>query len=121
MLRPWLAPISRSVWSSGWSALWVVPGVAVGQQPVRLLRAPGAAGVGVDRHGVAQHRIHDLPGGLDGVLPREHPALPLQRGADQPVIGTLVTPGLLGERQLFRLRLPADARLLAREGEGDRG
>ena len=99
----------------------VVPGVPIGQQPVGLLGTPAALGVGVDRRGVAEHRVHDLPGGLDGVLPGEQPALPVQRGADQPVVGALVTAGPLGERQVLHLRLPAGARLLARQREGDRG
>src|SRR5215467_6156926 len=121
MLRPWLAPIFRSVWISGWSALWVVPGVPFGQQAVRLLGAPAALGVGVEGHDVAEHRVDDPPCGLDGVLLSEQPALPLQRGADQPVIGALIAAGMLGERQLLGLRFPADAWLLAREREGDRG
>src|SRR6516165_4699762 len=71
----------------------VVPGVAVGQEPVGSFGAPGPAGVGVDRDLVAEHRVDDLPGGLDGVLAGELPAFALQRGADQPVVGTLVTAG----------------------------
>src|SRR5262249_62032203 len=97
MLRPWLAPIFRSVWSAGWSARRVVPGVPVGQQPVRFLGAPAALGVGVDRHGVAEYRVHDPPGGLDGVLPGELPALPLQPRAVQPVVRALLAARVLLE------------------------
>ena len=93
----------------------------VGQQPVGLLGTPAALGVGVHRRHVAEHLVHDLPGSLDGVLPGEQPALPVQRSTDQPVVGPLVSPGLLGERQFLHLRLPARAWLLAREREGDRG
>src|SRR5215472_8023952 len=121
MLRPWLAPIFRSVWSSGWSALGVVPGVPVGQQPVGLLRAPGPAGIRVDGRDVADDRVDDPPGGLDGVLPGEKHTLPVQRSADQPVVRALVAAGPLGERQVFGLRLPARTGLFAREPEGDRG
>ena len=73
----------------------------------------------MDRHGVAEHRVHDLPGGLDGVLHRELHALAVQRGADQPVVGALVAPGPVGERQVFGLRLPAGARLLSLQHEAD--
>src|SRR5262249_5083470 len=83
--------------SSGWSALGVVPGVPVGQQPVRLLGAPAALGVGVDWRGVTEHRVDDLPGRLDGVLLGEQPALALQGGADQLVVGALVAAGPLVE------------------------
>src|SRR5215471_14457169 len=105
----------------GGSACRVVPGVPVGEQPVGFLGAPAALGVGVDGRGVAEYWVHDLPGGLDRVLPGEQPALVVERGTDQPVVGALVGPGLLRERQFFGLRLPARAWLFAREGEGDRG
>src|SRR5215468_6641298 len=114
-------PTSCSVRSSGGSACRVVPGVPVGEQPVGLLGTPAALGVGVDRHDVTEHRVDDLPGVLDGVLPGEQPALIVERGSDQPVVGALVAAGLLRERQFFGLRLPAGPRLLAREREGDRG
>src|SRR6185437_5305268 len=67
------------------------------------------------------YRVHDLPGILDGLLAGEQPALPVQRGTDQPVIRPLVATRPLREGQLLHLRLPADTRLLARECEGDRG
>src|SRR3954464_16081757 len=56
----------------------VVPGVAVRQDGVRLLGAPGPAcvrGHG-DRSG-HEHRLDDAPGRLDGVLSREQPGVPL--------------------------------------------
>src|SRR5262249_19694920 len=87
-------PTSCSARTCG-SACRVVPGVPVGQQPVGLLGTPAALGVGVHRHHVTEHRIHDLPGVLDGVLPGEQPALIVERGADQPVIRALVAAGLL--------------------------
>src|SRR5262252_5866860 len=121
---PWsliARPASLVLSAAGPSACRVVPGVPVGEQPVGLLRAPGTLGVGVDGHGVAEHRVDDLPGVLDGVLPGEQPALVVQRGADQPVVGTLVAAGLLGERQFLRLGLPAGPRLLAGQAEADRG
>src|SRR5215468_568916 len=105
----------------GWSARRVVPAVPVGQQPVRLLRAPGPAGVRVDGRDVAEHRVDDPPGGLDGVLAGEELPFAVEGGADQPVVRALVAAGLLGEGQLLGLRLPAGAGLLAREREGDRG
>src|SRR5215467_6445754 len=106
---------------AGSSACGVVPGVPLGQQPVRLLRPPGPAGIRVDGRDVAEDRIDDPPGGLDGVLPGEKHTLPVQRGADQPVVRALVAAGPLGERQVFGLRLPARTGLFAREPEGDRG
>src|SRR5215469_17685425 len=89
----------------------VVPGVAVGQEPVGFLGAPGAPGVRVDRHYVAQHRVHDPPGGLDGVLAGEQLPLAVESGADQPVVGAHVAAGPLGEGQVVHLRLPPRARL----------
>src|SRR5215470_19915386 len=106
---------------AGSSACGVVPGVPLGQQPVRLLRPPGPAGIRVDGRDVTEHRVHDPPGGLDGVLPGEKHTLPVQRGADQPVVRALVAAGPLGERQVLGLRLPARTGLFAREPEGDRG
>src|SRR5215471_9731022 len=106
---------------AGSSACGVVPGVAFGQQPVGLLGAPGAAGVGVDGHLVAEHGVDDLPGRLDGVLAGELPAFALERGADQPVIGPLVAAGVLGEGQVLGLGFPARAGFFARQAQGDRG
>jgi hypothetical protein len=60
----------------------------------------------VDGNGVAEHWVDDLPGRLDGVLVGEQPPVPVQSGADEPVIGTDVGSGLLGEGELFWLRLP---------------
>src|SRR5262249_27698797 len=97
----------------GGAARPVVPGVPAGQQPVGFLGAPAALGVGVDGGDVAEDRVDDRPGGLDGVLPGEQPPLTVQRGADQPVIGPLVAAGLLRERQFLGLRLPPGPRLLA--------
>src|SRR5690242_10001966 len=91
-------PTSCSVRTSGGSACRVVPLVSFGEQPVGLLGAPAALGVGVDGRGVAEDRVDDLPGVLDGVLPGEQPALVVERGADQPVVGALVAAGLLRER-----------------------
>src|SRR5215471_14440350 len=105
----------------GGSACRVVPGVPVRQQPVGFLGAPAALGVGVDGGDVAEDRVDDRPGGLDGVLPGEQPPLAVQRGADQPVVGTLVAAGLLRERQVLGLWLPAGPRLLARQAERHRG
>src|SRR5215467_9917787 len=106
---PWsliARPASLVLSATGLSACWVVPGVPVGEQAVRLLGPPGTLGVGVDGHDVAEHRVDDLPRVLDGVLPGEQPALVVEGSADQPVVGTLVGPGLLGERQILRLGLP---------------
>ena len=102
------------------SACRVVPGVPAGQQPVGFLGAPAAPGVRVDRDGVAEHRVDDLPGGLDGVLPGEQPPVPVQRRADQPVVRADVGPGLLREREVLGLRLPPGAGLLAVQGQADR-
>src|SRR5215467_8538123 len=121
---PWsliARPASSVLSATGLSACRVVPCVPVGQQPVGLLRPPGTLGVGVDRRYVAEHRVHDLPRGLHGVLAGEQPALVVQRGADQPVVGPLVAAGLLGERQVLRLGLPPGARLFAGQAEADRG
>ena len=56
-------------------ARWVVPGLAGGEQAGGLVRTPGAAGVGVDGDDVADHGVDDAPGGLDGALVGEQPAL----------------------------------------------
>src|SRR5580698_5008125 len=61
----------------GGSARRVVPGVAALQQPVGLLRSPGALGVRMHRRDVAEHRVHDLPGRLDRALIGEQPAVPV--------------------------------------------
>src|SRR5690348_5286234 len=121
---PWslmARPASLVVSGTGGSACRVVPGVPVGEQAVRFLGPPGAPGVRVHGHGIAEHRVHDLPRRLDSVLPGEQPALVVERGADQPVVGALIAARLLRERQFFGLWLPAGPRLLAREREGDRG
>src|SRR5262249_28219341 len=118
-------PTSCSVLTPGGAAPRVAcpvgPGVPVGEEPVGFLRAPAALGVRVDRDDVTEHRVHDLPRGLDGVLPGEQPPFAVQRGADQPVVGALVTARLLRERQFLGLWLSPGSRLLARQGEGDRG
>jgi len=41
---------------------------------------------GMGTRGPAEHRVDDLPRGLDGVLPGEQPPLVVERGADQPVV-----------------------------------
>ena len=91
-----------------------------GQQPLRLLGPQLPLGVGVHGDDIAEHRVDDLPGGFDGVLPGEQPAVPVQRRADEPVIGADVRPGLLRERELFSLRFPAGPGLLPVQGEADR-
>src|SRR5215469_16356947 len=91
----------------------VVPGVAFGQEPVCLLRAPGPAGVGVGGYLVAEDGVDDAPGVLDGVLAGEELPLALQRGADEPVVGALVAAGVLGEGQVLGLGFPARAGLFA--------
>ncbi len=58
------------------------------------------------RHRIAEHRVDDLPGRLDGVLPGEQPAVPVQCRADEPVVGADVGPGLLREPELLGLRFP---------------
>src|SRR5215467_11664925 len=106
---------------AGSSACGVVPGVPLRQQPVRLLRPPGPAGIRVDGRDVAEDRVDDPPGSLDGVLPGEKHAVAVQGGADQPVVWALVAAGPLGERQVLGLRLPPGAGLFARQPQGDRG
>lgn len=53
----------------------VVPRHVVRQEAVGLRGTPAAAGVDIDRNDVAEYRVHDAPGGLDGVLPGEEPAI----------------------------------------------
>ena len=89
-----------------------MPGVPVGEQPVGLLRAPAALGVGVDRGHVAEHRVHDLPRVLDGVLAGKKPGagwepqteeltFAQEPGSDQRPYDRLIGAALDGERWLF--------------------
>src|SRR5712691_9142898 len=97
----------------------VVPGLPFGQQAAGRRRTPAAPGIGPDRNNVTEHRIHYPPGGFDGVLPGEQPALPGQRGADETVVGQHVRAWPLVERKFLPLRLPAGPRLLADQGQPD--
>src|SRR3954451_18385033 len=117
-----LSALVRSSADTGVSSTGgLVPHVALGQKPVAVLRAPAAPRVRLHRDHVAEHRIDDPPGGLDRLLLGEQPALPGQRGADQPVVGAHAGSRLLGERQVFGLGDPGHTRLLAVEGEADLG
>src|SRR4249920_10864 len=106
----------------GWirSAGRIVPAVPAGQQPAGFGRAPAAPGVGVYGRDVAEHRVDDPPGGLDGVLTGKQPAVPVQGRADEPVVRAHVRAGLPGERQILQQRLHSGAWLLTRQGEADR-
>src|SRR5271166_2554514 len=101
------------------SACRVVPRFLAGQEPLGLLGTPAAPGVGVHGDDIAEHRVDDLPRGFHGVLPGKQPAVPVERRADEPVVRADVRPGLLRERQLLRLWLPARTRLLSVQGEAD--
>ncbi len=53
----------------------VVPRLVVRQEAVGLVGAPAAADVAMDWDHVAEYRVDDAPGGFDGVLPGEEPAI----------------------------------------------
>ena len=95
----------------------VVPGLVRRQQRARV-RSPAAASVGNHRAHVAEYGIDDPPGGLHRVLLGEQPALAVESGADKPVVGAHVRPGMLGEGKFLHLRLPAATRLLPHQGQG---
>jgi MFS family permease len=94
----------------------VVPAFPCWQER-RRVGPPRAPRVRHHRAHVAEHRIHDGPGCLYRVLIGEQPALPAQRGADQPVVRAQVLAGEFAEREFLRQRLPLHPRLLADEGQ----
>src|ERR1700744_1956924 len=89
----------------------VVPGLVPWEQRGRV-GTPGASGVRQHRSHVADDRVDDPPGRLHRVLLREQPALAVQRGADQPVVGAHVRAWVLDERQVLHLGRPGRPRLL---------
>jgi hypothetical protein len=97
----------------------VVPVLVGGEQGGGLVRAPAAPLVGMDRNHVAEHGIDDPPSRLDRVLGGEQPALPAERGADEPVVGAHVGAGVFGEPEFLGLGQPTRAGLLADYGQGD--
>jgi hypothetical protein len=97
----------------------VEPVLAGGEEGGGLVRAPAAPWVGVDRDHVAEHRVDDPPGRFDRGLRGEQPALAVQRGADEPVVGAQVGAGLFGEPEVLDGWLPADAGFLAHQGQAD--
>ena len=97
----------------------IVPVFALRQQADGLVRPPAAPGVGVHRDHVPEHGVDDPPGRLHRVLRSEQPALPVERGADEPVVGEHVGAGVFGEVELLGLGQPARTGLLADQGEAD--
>src|ERR1700728_145894 len=110
---PW--PLTRSLLTpptdrpAAGSVGWVVPGLTVRQQAGGLIGTPAAPGIGVHGTHVAEHRVDDPPGRFDRGLRGEQPALPVEGGADEPVVGAQVVAGVLGELKILDGGLPADA------------
>ena len=68
---------------------------AVGPPP----SGPGAPGVRVHGDRVTENGVHDRPRCFYGGLAGEQPAVAVEGGADEPVVGTDIRSGLLRERE----------------------
>ena len=82
----------------------VVPAGPVGTVACRPPRGPSFRGVPVDGDHVASTGSTP-PGGLDGLAGEGQP-ISVQRRLDEPVVGTHVGAGFLGEGQILQLRDP---------------
>lgn len=95
LLRPWGRTTSRRRAADG-----------------RLPPGPRAPGVGKHRAHIPEHGVHDPPGGLYRFLLGEQPAFPVERGANEPVVGAHVRDTLRKPRN----PTPAAARRLPGKG-----
>src|SRR5580700_10007107 len=76
----------------------LLPARVAAEQGFRLLRSPGPARVGADVGRVVEQRLHDAPGLLDAVLPREVLVVAGHRGMQQHLVWLRRLAELAGER-----------------------